>query len=211
MNKFKTSIATLALATVLAPAAQAQMSYYYGGGLTYSNAVSLPNPSATSSDASTGDLFGIGLTSGVRFDRGNLFYGAELDADINIGGAMTFIGNGLSCADGFASSPYICSQNATVRARAVFGTDISGFEVFGTVGYAVMAGRGATGGDGRNAVLALGGLTYGIGAQRPFGAGKLRAEIIWDDLSDIVANPSNSPFQTDWTATTAKVSYIIEF
>lgn len=174
----KMMLSIVAVSVSVAPSAHAEMTYYLGGGIAYSSADSLPRVGGDPTRASSGNLVGLGLTGGMRLDTPSLFYGAEVDADINIGGELNSNRNGLSCADRFADNPYYCSQGATVRARAIFGTSIQEYEVFGTVGYAVMSGQAAVQNDGRSEPFTVGGITYGIGAQRAFGAGKLRAEII---------------------------------
>ncbi len=199
----------LAMAVTLAPAAQAEPKFYLGGGLAYSGAVSKHEPDAPLEAENNGNLTGLGVTGGVRFGNPGLFYGAEIDTDFNIGGELTARFNGRSCADGFAIGPYMCSQTATVRARAMIGTEVQGYELFGTLGYAVLFGDQAIAGNGITAPVSVGGITYGIGAQTAMGAGKIRTEVIWDNLETIISSPSTA--NPIWNSTTAKVSYIIEF
>ena len=108
-----------------------------------------------------------------------------------------------------ANAPYMCSQTATVRARAMIGTEVQGYELFGTLGYAVLFGDQANAPNGSTVPVSVGGITYGIGAQTAMGTGKIRAEVIWDNLETIISSPSTAT--PTWSSTTAKVSYIIEF
>lgn len=204
MRKLTTILTSgVAAATFLASSAYAEMQYYGGGGIGYSKATSEDNNIRTSE----GDLFELGVTLGARYDRQRLFFAAELDSDINVGGEMEY--SGTPCSGG-ASGPYFCSQAATVRLRGMVGTSISSYEVFGTLGYAVMFGNGAISPAGNTDLGSVGGVTYGVGAQKAFGNGTLRLEVIQDSLTSIIDKPAGQGEPT-WEATTVKVSYLWDF
>lgn len=203
MRKLTTILTSgVAAATLLASSAYAEMQYYGGGGIGYSKATS----NGDFGFSSEGGLFQLGVTLGARYDRQRLFFAAELDSDINVGGEMEY--SGTPCSGG-AIGPYFCSQAATVRLRGMVGTSISSYEVFGTLGYAVMFGNGATNTNttGRGSV---GGVTYGIGAQKAFGNGTVRLEVIQDSLTGIIDKPADR-YSPTWEATTVKVSYLWDF
>lgn len=203
VSKTVLRVMTLAGTTLFANSASAQMSYYGGAGLSYSSA-----SSQSASSSSEGDLFGLSLTSGIRFDTSSsIFYGAEIDGEINLSGDLAFTGNGLTCADGSAADAYFCDQNATLRLRGLVGTNIGGFDVFGTVGYGAAHGLGAIDEDGSTQTVVSAGLTYGVGAQTSFGGGTARLEVIRDDFS----NNLQGNFDPEWSATSVKASYLWSF
>ncbi|MEE9452756.1 MAG: hypothetical protein V3V13_00045 [Paracoccaceae bacterium] len=188
-----------------ATSVQAQMQYYYGGGIGYSNASSYSGGAT-----SIGDLASIGLTFGARINPGlasGLFYGYEIDADINVAGVMESAG--AACSSG-ASDAYFCSHDATGRFRGLVGTSLGGFEVFGTVGYAIMFGQGAVSGAGATDAGIVGGVTYSIGAQKAFGNGTVRLEVIRDDLTSIIKRPAGT-YAPTWETTSVKISYLLSF
>lgn len=179
---------------------------YIGGGLALGAAFS--DAYRDSGGVSEGTLTGFGITAGKRYDAQGFFYGGELDADINLIGEMEQ--NGVSCSDGFASGPYYCSQAATIRLRAVAGTDIGPVEVFGTLGYAFMFGQGALGLDGKSDYGINGGLTLGVGIQRQIGQGVFRIEYIRDNLTNNLVSPE-AMYAPTWSANSAKISYLWAF
>lgn len=193
-----------AVAFLFAPVANAQPRFYLGSGVgyTYGNSIA-PNQTYSNS----GELAELGVTAGVRFDSGGAFYGAELDADIFLSGALVTY-NGLSCADGFAAGAYFCSHSATVRSRGIVGFSLGPSEVFATAGYAVMFGQAAIP-DGFLEYGSLfdagsvGGLTFSIGLQRRLASGMLRFEIIQDTLRAPMDLPDDN-FEPLWSATTVK-------
>ena len=200
--------AVAATGAFFAGAAAAEPTFYLGGGLSFGTATSLPAPGSPLSDASTGNPVALGATVGVRGGAGNLFFGAELDADIALSGTMDF--GGVTCADGFANAPYFCSQDATVRIRGILGTDLGGYELFGTLGYGVMFGQGAINPGGATDAGSVGGVTYGLGIQTDMGAGMVRAELIRDDFNNIITMPDGI-YSPTWQNSSLKLSYIMSF
>jgi hypothetical protein len=147
----------------------------------------------------------------MRFENEKMFYGIEGNVDFALSGEMNF--NGATCADGFADAPYFCTQTAIARIRGIVGTDLQGsaYEIFGSLGYAVMFGQGAIGPGGETDAGSVGGLTYGIGVQRSMSSGAMvRAEIIQDQLGSIITMPDGS-FAPTWSATSFAVSYVLKF
>ncbi len=200
------AVAVIALGLATATTGSAQTSYYFGGGLVYSMASSTFSVTAPNE----GDLYGLGLTYGMRVDSGSYFYGGEVDADINVGGELRLLGTGPACSEGFASNAYYCSQTATMRLRGIFGTNMGGFDVFGSLGYGIIYGEGAIGPSGVSATAVSGGFTYGIGAQMPMAGGTMRFEIIQDEFTQSISQAccDSAP---EWSATSAKVSYLWTF
>ncbi len=199
------AVAAIAMGLTTATIASAQTSYYVGGGLAYTDAVTTSNlnPASTSS----GDLFGLGITIGLRSDTGSMFYGAEIDGEVSVSGEIRNDSSTNTCADGADWARY-CDQTATVRLRGIVGTDISGYEVFGSLGYGLMTGDAAVDTFATDTGVS-GGVTYGIGMQTQFGSGLVRFEVIRDEFTTTIVSPQG--YNPTWQATTVKASYIYQF
>ena len=197
-----------ALLLLGATGVHAESAFYVGAGVSVSDALS--NPHETNPAQNDGVIGGLGLTAGLRFDAGAVFFGPEFDADINLFGELTDSVANTACADGFAGAPYYCDQSAALRLRGVLGADIGPFEVFGTAGFAMRYGNVATGSDGSTVPLTEKGLTFGMGVQRQVGNGINRAEYIKDLMPFNQPTPDLNRRPT-WEADTFKVSYIVSF
>jgi len=192
-------------AVVVSSGAYAQDGFYYGIGLGYSSADSNEGIAggASGTSISSAEFAALGLTLGYSRDRGNMFFGGELDADISAG---TFDFMGIDCSFG-AAGPYYCATDATVRLRAIVGTDLNGdYQVFGAAGFAAVSGTSATGpGITSNAVNT--GYTVALGVQRRLNNGAMaRVEVNYDDLSNAATNGGN--FEPDYKSVGLKFTYL---
>ncbi len=191
-----------AVIAMAAASAQAQQ-FYVGGGLAYVSGESDWGSPTETSELSTGAA---SIIVGQRYDLANSFWAIEANADLTFGAAADPIGPeecGVS-----ASGPYLCEHKATVRIVGIYGlTTASGLDIFGSLGYGVVYGDfaddTASVGSGH-----VGGVTAGLGLARDIGAGAVRGELIYDNFTS--ANQSGG-FESDYTATTARVSYIMKF
>lgn len=179
---------------------------YFGGsrgiGLVSSNAASQPGVVATGLPSN------LGVFAGVRFDQPGMFYGAELSADFNTNGVMSY--GGATCASGSAGGNYFCTRKATLRLRGLVGTQVGRLEVFGTLGYGVMFGQGAIDAVGNTAPGSTGGITYGAGVQWDAGRGKLRVELIHDEFTNIIRRPGGI-HAPNWVSNSIRASYVMRF
>lgn len=201
MNSFK-MVATSTSVAVLVLAGQAALADgpYYGVGLAVYSSTSEPAPDA---GFESEDVYGaIGGTVGYRWDGGASFGGVEADLDIPFGSDFEYDGTPCSTA---AAAPYYCEHNATLRLRGVFGRAMGAFEGFASFGMAVMQGEGAdsetTTSRGVNT-----GYTVGLGLQSDAGAGKVRYEIVYDNLENVSTNPDGG--DPTFESVSLKVSYL---
>lgn len=168
-----------------------------------------PFYSATSNDfpgsgLESEDTYGaIGGTIGYRWDQPTAFFGAEADLDIAFG--SDFEASGTECSDG-ATGPYYCEHNATLRLRGVVGAPLGGFEGFASLGFAAMQGQGATSPTTTERGVNTG-YTFGLGLQNDMGAGKLRYELVYDNLENVSTNPNGGGDPT-FESVSLKVTYL---
>lgn len=201
-NKLLTAL--LIASSLLPAAASAEGGLYYGLGLGTRNAWSNAEFGGSSRDRNAA----VGFTLGYRAETGAGFFGGEMDGEFSLGSDMRPTG-GSSCSIG-AMGPYVCETTATVRLRGIAGTTLgNGVEVFGTAGIVAISGESAVGPTEQANVVNTG-FTFGIGAQRDFGAGKLRGELIYDRAmkSNDPQDPFGATYDPDLSAVTAKLSYL---
>lgn len=208
----KTAIALLVLAgSSVANTAMAD-GFYAGIGLGYSSAESLAAPGG-GSGASELDTALIGVTGGYRWDTDTGFLAAEVDASIPRDSNLTNTVSGATCpvpALPGATGAYFCSYDATVRIRGIWGASVgSGWELFGSAGFGMAIGQGATSTAAVDKAV-TGGLTGGFGAQKAIGNGNLRVEFVHDRFSSGIDKP-NGTFTPKWEANTLKASYLFSF
>lgn len=202
-------IAAAFIAVAAATNVHAEEGLYAGVGVSYGEAKS--NDGMFGFESKDGGA-AVGATLGYRFERGNVFFGPELDAEFFVDGKLDV--NGRECSAG-AVGPYYCERNAVYRIRGVVGGAIGGeYEWFGTLGYGVVAAKGATSAATQDDGIS-GGLTLGAGVQRGFGAsGMIRVEAIYDDFSDTIDRPKpplGAGFSPDYEATSIKASVLFSF
>lgn len=203
----RNTISACAFLTVMlaGTAAHADMGFYYGLGLGYSKMESESNyfvaPATSEATAPV-----LGLTLGYRWQKAAAFFGAEVDGDISF--STDFDSNlGTSCST-FATGPYWCSHQATLRLRGIGGHTLTGgYEVFGTAGFAIARGESATNPTTQTDVTSTG-YTLSAGVQRKFGsAGIARLELIYDQI-DSSDNPCPPCFDPSFKATSLKATYL---
>ncbi len=208
MKSYLLSTALVIAGTV----ANADTGFYYGGGLSFSRAYSQDGPAPGFGNLESSETNpALGLTIGYRFEKGNAFYGPEMDADIFLNSEFEF--SSFPCATR-AFGPYYCSRDAVIRLRGIYGQKLNnGLEWFGSGGVGILFGDGAstpaTTDRGVNA-----GFTIGVGLQKSIGRGKLRGEVIYDRLNSSLTKPTDAggrEFEPDYQATTIKFSYILSF
>jgi hypothetical protein len=184
-----------------APALAQQL--YAGGGLAYVSGESDYGVPADTADLSAGAG---SIILGSRYELANGFWAVEGNADLSLGAGTEAAGGGVCGVS--ANGPYLCEHKATVRLVGIYGFETaSGLEIFGSLGYGIVYGdfadNTASVGSGH-----VGGATVGIGVSQPMGGGAIRGEIIHDRFTS--ANQSGG-YESDYTATSARVSYIMKF
>ncbi len=173
---------------------------YYGGGVAIYSSKSEPAPGA---GIDSEDVYAaIGGTIGYRWDQPTVFFGVEADADIAFGSDFEY--SGTACSDA-ASAPYYCEHNATLRLRGVVGAPVGSFEGFASLGVAAMQGQGADSPTSTSRGVNTG-YTVGLGLQNDFNAGKLRYEIVYDNLENVSTNPDGG--DPTFESVSLKVSYL---
>jgi len=208
------TIKTLLLSTsifLLGSSAYADTGFYLGGSISYSDASSTFH----STNESTESNAAIGFTLGYRFEKGTAFFGPEADIDLFLNSDFSDSA-GIPCSIN-ASAPYYCERDATIRLRGVYGQSLNnGLEWFGTAGVGFMTGKGAVGPSPADRDRGVNmGLTVSLGLQKTISQrAMLRAEIIYDDFSNTITNPTiPGVFVADpeYQATTFKIGYILKF
>lgn len=202
-SKMINSVRFAVAATALAGFGQASFAdgLYYGAGIAVYNATSEQTPGA---GFESEDTYGaIGGTIGYRFDQPTTFFGAEADLDIAFGSDFEVFGTACSVA---ASGPYYCEHNATLRLRGIVGAPFGNFEGFASLGFAAMQGQGATSATTTNRGVNTG-YTVGLGLQNDMGSGKLRYELVYDNLENVSTNPGGGGEPT-FEAVSLKVTYL---
>ena len=189
--------------TISGPVSAQQAGMYFGLGFGYADmgSTGFGPPGATAE----GGL--LGLTAGYRGPAGGSgFYALEADADF---ADNTFEFSGAGC-DLFADAPYYCKTSAVLRLRAIYGvTTSSGWEVFGSGGYGMVFGDAAIQPSGQSTSTTTGGFTFGLGAQKAFGGGTARLEVIRDNFTENVSGGDG--YDTTYEATTLKATYLFSF
>lgn len=203
------TIAAAMIALVVATGAQAEEGLYGGVGLSYGSADSFDNLFGFTSEAE-GPAFG--LTLGHRSEKAQFFFGPELDGEIFLEDEFEF--GGTPCAT-IASGPYYCSRSSVFRLRGVVGHEVGdNYELFGTVGYGVVIGQGASNSFTTDRAIS-GGLTASLGMQRDLANGAaLRVEAIYDDFNDTLVRPSDAfgnSYDPEYEAKSVKVTYLKKF
>jgi len=197
------------ISILLAPAlaqAQTQPGFYGGAGLSFTSAESTAVPGG--SGTSTGELFGVSVVGGYLWNGGGTWnFGAELDADISLDGAM----DNAFCGIG-ATGAYMCDLQATVRLRGIVATEVGAGTIFGALGVGAAFGDFATNpanfGPG-----SIYGVSVGAGFVRPIGGNaSIRGEVNYD-----MFNNANQPIfafpglASEWSAVSARVMVIFPF
>lgn len=195
---FLAAVAGLAL-TGQAAAAQAVAGLYSGVGLSFAH--------GTSDDGgagSEGDVTGLSFVLGNKWIRGTVSYALELDADVNIAGALA--PDGACGAD--AADAYMCEQDATVRLRGLVGKPLGDAELFGALGVGATFGTFATGAD-TDAAGTVYGLTFGAGVSYPVRDGiSIRGEVNYDNFSQA---DQASDQESDWNALSVRLMAVFNF
>ena len=209
----KTTAAALTLSVAMMATHSASADgFYYGFGLGYTSAESEQGGGGTG--FSELDTAMLGLTTGYKWNVTSGFAALEMDADLSFGQKTKNTVTGFECSGGGASGAYFCSHDATVRFRGIYGMPVgNGWDVFGALGYGMVAGDGATSGT-TSASAITGGITAGIGVQKALGNGTLRVEFIHDNFSNGLKKPSaifGTEFSPTWEANTLKATYLINF
>jgi len=203
MKYLKHSIATCFALCVGSGAAYAE-GLYYGLGVGYTDAESAPN--AITSNTSGAGFGTLGLTIGKRWERPEIFWGAEANLNLGLGADFDDDVTGLSCELN-ANGPYYCSHKATLRLRGMVGTSLANnYEVFGTLGLAAMTGDGATSPTTQDRGVNTG-LTAGVGIQRQFGTNTHRIELIYDNLTSTSTQPGDQ-YSPDYKAVSLNYTLI---
>ena len=203
MKRWLFGILTL-LAPVLAQA-QTQPGLYVGGGLSFTSADSTASTNGVSgSGSSTGELFGLSIVSGYLWSGGGTWnFGAELDADFSLNGAI----DGASCGSA-ATGAYMCDHKATVRLRGIVTTQVGAGTIFGALGVGVALGDFA---DGPFTVSSgsVYGASVGVGFVRPIGGNaSIRGELNYDMFNNADQFGGQA---SDWSAVSARVMAIFQF
>lgn len=193
-------VITAVVAICCAQAALADGPYYGGGLAIYSSKSQATSGSGPESE----DVYGaIGATVGYRWDQPSSFVGLEADLDLAFNSDFEFSGTPCSTA---ASAPYYCEHNATLRLRGVIGAPLGAFEGFASLGFAAMQGEGATSPTTTDRGVNTG-YTVGLGLQNDVATGKLRYEIVYDNLENVSTNPGGGGDPT-FESVSLKVSYL---
>ncbi len=173
----KNKILPLVAGVVLtAGAASAEDGYYIGAGLSYGH-MSAAFSLATALK-SNDDYGSVALIGGYRKQVENRFWALEAQLEIPINPELEFAGVPCSVA---AIGPYGCDVDGVLRLRGVHGGYIgNGFELYGTAGFVLISGEGATSPATTDSVMA-GGISFGIGLQKAITPTlKIRGEINHD-------------------------------
>lgn len=173
----KHQIVSLGAAVFLsASAVSAEEGFYLGGGLSYGHMNA--GTSFASNFASSDDYGSVTALGGYRKQQGQQFWAAEIQLEFPISPELQF--GGVPCST-VAIGPYGCDVDAVLRLRGVFGGHIgNGVELYGTAGFVVISGEGATSPGTTNSAVS-GGMSIGIGLQKALSPTlKVRGEINHD-------------------------------
>ncbi|MDO6591271.1 MULTISPECIES: hypothetical protein [Rhodobacterales] len=174
---------------------------YYGGGVSLVQGDSLEGVAGNNSSTDTyGAITG---TVGYRWDQTDMFFGAELGADIAVG--SDFENGGNTCSDG-ATGPYYCEHSATTRLRGIVGMPVGNFEGFASFGFAASSGSAATS-PSTSADAVNSGYTVGLGLQQDFNGNTLRYELIYDNLETNTTSQGGG-YEPTFEAVSLNVSYL---
>ncbi len=196
--KYLMSTSALIAGLAATSAAYAQgITYYYGGGIEYSMGTS-----DTVFTPSEGTVGGVTLLFGMEAPlSGPYFYGGEASFTYNFSQDWTY-DNG-SCGPG-GTGPYACELDYAARVVGIFGYDMGSFDLFANAGVGYVTGTY----DFNTATGNNYGYTAGIGVRYDIGNGlKIRGEFIYDYL----IYGGVATFDTEWTATTARITLTKNF
>jgi hypothetical protein len=205
------SIGVAALLT--AGTASAEEGFYAGVGLSYGHMkteLSLAPNFINSSDNYTSAA----VIGGYRKQMGNQFWAAEAQLEFPINAELQ--SGGVACST-VASGPYGCDVDLVLRLRGVFGGEIgNGFELYGTAGFVLISGEGATSPTTTDSVV-TGGVSVGLGLQKALTPTlKIRGEVN-HDVAKIGINQAsgglNPPGCCDinFTQTSLQISLVKSF
>lgn len=203
MPRFPALIYAATGLVLMAQAAQAQVAGgpYAGVGLSFAHGESEAGVGPVGSE---GDLTALSFVLGNKWIRGNVSYGVELDADVNVAGKLK--PDGTCGVDAIES--YMCEQDATLRLRGLLGAPLGDAELFGAVGVGATFGTFATGetttGSGK-----VYGLTFGAGVTYPVSDGmSIRGEVNYDNFTNADQNDNQT---SDWNALSIRVMAVFNF
>lgn len=205
--RFAAAAAALCVSAAIAEA----QDYYFGAGLGYVSAESTANANNVNSGSGTSDLGtgAVSLIGGVKFPLANGFWGIEGNGDFSMG-SDTDPAGGAVCGTS-ATGAYLCSHDMTLRLVGLYGFNMSnGWTAFGSLGIGAVYGDFATNTTTIGSAH-VSGVTYGIGLSKPVGSGSIRGEIIRDDFSNSSQSLGAAVQDSDYEATTVRLSYIHRF
>jgi hypothetical protein len=177
---------------------------YTGVGLSFANGTSTAQ---TGTGASDGNVTGLSVVLGNKWDRGGLSYAVELGADVALDSSVSPVAPSGDCGDD-ADGAYMCSQDATVRLRGLIGTQLGEAEVFGAMGIGAAFGDFATDTSsvGSGSVY---GLTFGTGVTYPVNDSlSIRGEVNYDYFT---GPDQRDGTDSEWDALSARVMAIFNF
>lgn len=181
--------------------AQAQGGPYAGVGLSFSHGES---QAVNGPAGSEGDLTAVSFVLGKRWIRGDISFGVEMDADVNVAGKLKQ--DGTCGVD--ATESYMCEQDATLRLRGLVGAPLGDAELFGAVGVGATFGTFATG-ETTTASGKVYGLTFGAGVSYPVSDGmSIRGEVNYDNFTKADQKDNQS---SDWNALSVRVMAVFNF
>lgn len=181
--------------------AQAEGGPYAGVGLSFAHGES---EAVNGPAGSEGDLTALSFVLGNKWIRGNVSYGIELDADVNVAGKLKQ--DGPCGVDAIES--YMCEQDATLRLRGLVGTPLGEAELFGALGVGATFGTFATG-ETTTASGKVYGLSFGAGVNYPVSDGvSLRGEVNYDNFNNADQNDNQ---ESDWNALSIRLMAVFNF
>lgn len=195
-----------------ASAASAEEGFYIGAGLSYGHmktALSLASFISSDDDYASAAVIG-----GYRKQMGKQFWAAEAQLELPINPELQFAG--VPCSAG-AFGPYGCDVDAVLRLRGVYGGDIGkGFELYGSAGFVIISGEGATSPTTTDSVI-MGGVSFGLGLQKALTPTlKVRGEVN-HDIAKIGINQASGALNppgccdVNFTQTSLQISLVKSF
>ena len=193
-------------------AASAQDGFYVGAGLSYGH---MSTALSTTNFVKSNDDYGsVTVIGGYRKQVENRFWALEAQLEVPISPELESFGVPCSVA---ATGPYGCDIDGVLRLRGVHGGDIgNGLELYGTAGFVLVSGDGATSPTTTDSVM-TGGFSFGVGLQKAITPTlKLRGEINHDLAKIGISEASgalNPPGCCDvnFTQTSLQISLVKSF
>ncbi|MEO0344082.1 MAG: outer membrane beta-barrel protein [Pseudomonadota bacterium] len=188
--------------------------FYFGGGVTYSDAVSNTGPWDEDRFDANSDHFGLNALIGYEVPTSSIPLAFEFGVDIPMG--ADFEVNSISC-DTAVIGPYLCTADAILRARVIAHLNLSERTdlVFG-LGYGALFGESGVDTGETDSVI-LGGVTASFGVQFELdNAARVRALTTYDRFNQILEEPCQSGafpncWDPEYDAVSVELSYIVPF